>query len=273
MLSSYRRWTCQYGPQDRRQKVEPITPDMAPLPRIYNHKSKPIRSGRGQKGPRATDAKEGGSVKVGCQCRFYVKRYFFLPSIAEITYHCTQHVDKDGLIVHDKGNVQRGKLRYRKHISEEVREWVKKQFDELVPMESIKQKHQKLVLTARDDGTLTASRDCFLSIDDIRNICGVRAQALYKKHANDAESVRMWVRENPEMVFYHQDEGTKVQGAIKPDNVPFVIGLQTPFQLGMMLKYGHASIIAMDGTFSTNERKVRSSPYLLGYRLLPALVD
>ena len=130
-------------------------------------------------------------MKVGCQCRFYVKRYYFLPSIAEIGYFCKDHVDREGIIVHDKVNITRGRLRFRKCISEEVRDWVLRQYDELVPMESIKLKHQRLVLKGRDEGTLTPSRDCFLSMEDIRNICGVRAQELYKKHNNDAESVRM----------------------------------------------------------------------------------
>ena len=195
-------------------------------------------------------------MKVGCQCRFYVKRYYFLPSIAEIGYFCKDHVDREGIIVHDKVNITRGRLRFRKCISEEVRDWVLRQYDELVPMESIKLKHQRLVLKGRDEGTLTPSRDCFLSMEDIRNICGVRAQELYKKHHNDAESVRMWVRENREMVFYYQDPGTKIEGVLNSDNVPFVIGIQTPFQLRIMLNYGHDSIIAIDGTFAKNNKKV-----------------
>lgn len=184
-----------------------------------------------------------------------------LPSgYCEVGYFCTDHVDKDGNIVHDKSNVQRGKFRFRKHISEEVRDWVLRQFDESIPMEAIKQKHQKLVLKARDEGTLNPSRDCFLSMEDIRNICGVRSQSMYKKHDNDAESVRMWVRENRESVFYYQDPGTRVDGALTSENVPFVIGIQTPFQTRMMLKHGHDSIVAIDGTFATNNKKVCVAP-------------
>jgi hypothetical protein len=256
------RWRCQYGPEDNRDKIQAITPEMTPTPMKYNHRGKLITSGLGQKGPRATDAKEGGSMKVGCQCRFYVKRYYFLPDIAEIAYFCTEHVDTHGFIVHDKDNMQRGKLRFRKCMSEEVRLWVLKQFDEQVPMAVIKQKHQKLVLIARDEGTLTPSRDCFLSMEDIRNICGVRAQELYKKHDSDAESVRMWVRENRHMVFYYRDLGTQVDGVLNADNVPFVIGIQTPFQTQMVLKYGHDNILAIDATFATNNKKVLTSIHM-----------
>lgn len=256
------RWRCQYGPEDKREKYHDITSDMLHRSRGLNRKGKEIYSGRGQKGPRATDSKEGGSMRVGCQCRFYCKRYYFLPAMAEISYWCTDHVDKEGSIVHDKLNMQSGRLRFRKCISDEVRDWVLRQHDECVPPEAIKQKHQKLVLKGRDEGTLTPSRDCFLSMEDIRNICGVRAQQLYKKHDNDAESVRMWVRENSELVFYYQDPGTKVEGVLNSENVPFVIGIQTSFQQRMMLQYGHRSIIAIDGTFATNNKKVSSHSLL-----------
>ena len=63
-------------------------------------------------------------MKVDCQCIFYIKRYYFLPSIAEIGYFCKDHVDREGIIVHGKVNITRGRLRFRKCISEEVRDWV-----------------------------------------------------------------------------------------------------------------------------------------------------
>ena len=119
-------------------------------------------------------------MKVGCQCKFYINRYYFLSSITEIEYFCKDHVDREGVIVHDKVNITMGRLEFRKCISEEVRDWVLQQYDELVPMESIKLKHQRLVLRGRDEGTLTPSRDCFLSMEDIWDIYGVRAQELYK---------------------------------------------------------------------------------------------
>lgn len=229
------RWQCQYGPQDNRDKVVEITPEMAPKPKKYNWKGKQITSGLGQKGHRSTAAKEGGSMTVGCQCRFYVKRYYYLPAITKIGYFCKDHVDNLGIIVHDKDTPERGKLRFRNRISDEVRDWVLRQYDELVPMEAIKQKHQRLVLKGRDNNTLTCSRDCFLSMEDIRNICGIRSQELYKKHDNDAESVRMWVRESPQMMFYYQDPGTKVEGVLNSENAPFVIGIQTPFQMQIVV--------------------------------------
>jgi hypothetical protein len=99
-----------------------------------------------------------------------------------------------------------------------------------------------------DEGNLVKTKDCFLSEDDVRNVYGLLQKDLYMKDLNDAESVRMWVRENPDLVFYYQDPGGMVDGAITADNMPFVIGIQTNFQFRMMLQYGHQSAIAIDMT-------------------------
>jgi hypothetical protein len=112
------------------------------------------------------------------------------------------------------------------------------------------------IIKLRDEGKLVTSRECFLSEDDVRNVCGLLQKDLYMKHSNDAESVRMWVRENPNLVFYYQDPGVVVDGAIMADNMPFVIAIQTAFQFRTMLQYGHESAIAIDATFATNDTKV-----------------
>ena len=76
------------------------------------------------------------------------------------------------------------------------------------------------------------------------------------KDPNDAKSVHMWVCENSNLVFYYQDPGGMMDGAITADNMPFVIGIQTSFQFRMMLQYGHQSAIAIDATFATNDKKI-----------------
>jgi hypothetical protein len=59
------------------------------------------------------------------------------------------------------------------------------------------------IIKLRDEGKLVTSRECFLSEDDVRNVCSLLQKDLYMKHSNDAESIRMWVRENPDLVFYY----------------------------------------------------------------------
>jgi hypothetical protein len=160
------------------------------------------------------------------------------------------------VVVHDK-SIVRDKTRYTKHISEEIREFVRNLYLARVPIARIHYMHMVTIIRLHDEGNLVVSRDCFLSEDDIRNLCRLLQKDLYMKHSNNAESVWMWVQENPDLVFYYQDPGGLVDGAITVDNMPFVIGIQTAFQFMMMLQYGHKSAIAIDATFATNDKKVR----------------
>ncbi len=205
---------------------------------------------------RVTAAKEGGSVKRGCVCRFYVKRYFFLPDMAEITYNDTAHVNKDGILVHDKHSIVLARYRFSKHYTSEIRDFVLNLHHAGVPPARILALHIKTVLQQRANGTLQKSRDCFLSEVDIKNIVGKAHKDTFMKNSNDAESVRMWVRENTNIVFYFQETKGKVEGSLTGDNMPFVIGIQTEFQSNCLLQYGHASAVAIDATFGTNDKKV-----------------
>ena len=83
------------------------------------------------------------------------------------------------------------------------------------------------------------TRDLFISEQDIRNVVGRLAIETYKRDNNDAKSVRMWVQQNPFLVFYYKESGVYVRGAITRDNMPFTIGIQTSWQRDMMLKHGH----------------------------------
>lgn len=234
---------------------------MLPTRKRYYKKGKPIRSGKGCTGPRVTEAKEGGSIKRGCRCRFHVKKYYFLPHIGEITYNETEHVNSLGMVTHDKDNIGQ-KTRFRKHISNEIRDFVRNLYLAGVPVSQIHSLHCAAILKARDEGNLVPSRDCFLSEDDIRNMAGILQKDVYMKNPNDAESVRMWVKENPNLVFYYQETGQKVPGSLLADNMPFVDGIQTAYQYDQMLKHGHSNAVAIDATFGTNDKKVRCNPLL-----------
>lgn len=72
--------------------------------------------------------------------------------------------------------------------------------------------------------------------------CSLRS----KKNENDAKSVSLWHVEEKDNFFYYK---TLNSG----ENIPFIIGIQTPWMQEMMVRYSHNSIIAMDSTFSTNK--------------------
>lgn len=102
-LSSFSclRYECQFGPKDRSDIVLKVEPSINSKAWKYNLKVKAITSGEGQKGKRVTEVHERGSIKIGCTCRFYIKRYHFLPPIAEIVHPNSRHLNVEGLVVQD----------------------------------------------------------------------------------------------------------------------------------------------------------------------------
>ncbi|KAH9326548.1 hypothetical protein KI387_006726, partial [Taxus chinensis] len=114
------------------------------------------------------------------------------------------------------------------------------------------QKHCEMVhekLTLFDGQT---KHDDFLSSHDVQNIDTKIKAATYMYDRNDAQSVRVWQDQNPNICFEYQE----YEGNVEEDgHVPFIMGIQMPQQLEWMLKYGHNNILAMDATFGTNGMK------------------
>lgn len=109
-------------------------------------------------------------------------------------------------------------------------------------------------------GEQASSRDTFIMPNDVYNLCKKRTTQLWQKHTRDPLSVRMWKEENEESVFHYHEFGNinlneDAPSAIE-EEAPFCLGIQTPWQLDMMLRYGHKRQISMDATFGTNEPKV-----------------
>jgi hypothetical protein len=90
-------------------------------------------------------------------------------------------------------------------------------------MEKHRKNVQELVKT---NGNLT--RDTFLCEQDIRNITKKLAKKTYKKHENNVENVCMWAQENPNILFYYLENGSKVGGELSSRNISFTIEIQTP---------------------------------------------
>lgn len=70
----------------------------------------------------------------------------------------------------------------------------------------------------------------------------------------------MWKKESEDNVFhYHEFENIDLNEAAPPpdeEETPFFLTIQTPWQLKMIMEYGHKRQIAMDATYETNEPKV-----------------
>jgi D-alanyl-D-alanine dipeptidase len=104
-------------------------------------------------------------------------------------------------------------------------------------------------------------REFFLCEQDICNLVGKLAKETYKKYEDDAKSVRTWVIENREKVFFYQEYNVQVEGNLHDGNMPFTIGIQTKWQKEMILHHGHESGASIDVTFRTNDKNVAISLY------------
>jgi hypothetical protein len=64
----------------------------------------------------------------------------------------------------------------------------------------------------------------------------------------------MWILKNPNSIFFQHapmDLNSQTQ-----DDTPFTLGIQTPWQLEIMQKFGHGNAISFDTTFGINQSKV-----------------
>ncbi len=63
----------------------------------------------------------------------------------------------------------------------------------------------------------------------------------------------------------------EVGGELIGQNMPFIIGIQFPWQVEMMIQYGHQSGIAIDSTVGTNENKVNIHAISIMHEILIVL--
>jgi hypothetical protein len=91
---------------------------------------------------------------------------------------------------------------------------------------------------------------------DVRVLFGKLAQETYWLHKNDAKNVCMWVQQNTNSMFYYQKIGVDMGGGLTRQNMPFTLGIQTPWQKEMMIENGHQRGVTIDAAFGANEKKV-----------------
>jgi hypothetical protein len=77
-----------------------------------------------------------------------------------------------------------------------------------------------------------------------------------EKHPKDPINVRMWVMENPNLVFYYVQHALLDLNLLNQDDTPFTFGIQTPWQFEMMEKFGNHILVSFNATFGTNQNMV-----------------
>eukprot|EP01018_Ginkgo_biloba_P040165 Gb_09265 [translate_table: standard] len=216
-------WCC-YGPDDHRK----------------GGTSRPSR--RYRQGKKKSAGRP--HTKRGCMCHFIVKRLFAEPSVALIIYNQRKHVDKSGSPCHGPldSNAVGTLAMYAPYISEELRQRITYMLYAGFSVESIMQKHIKAV--ERRGGP--SNRDDFLSHKYVRKLERDIRRSTYELDSNDVSSVRMWVENHPNYVFFYQDSS---------DTEAFILGIQTEWQLQQMVRFGNNSLIAADSSFGIKKFK------------------
>ncbi|XP_037496949.1 uncharacterized protein LOC105628473 isoform X3 [Jatropha curcas] len=131
---------------------------------------------------------------------------------------------------------------YAPRISEELRQKVMSMLYVGISLDNIIQHHTDVV---QGHGG-PHNRDDFLTRNDVRNMERVVRNSSHKMHANDDCSVKLWVQRHQKHVFFFQENsGTN----------PFILGIQTDWQLQHMLRYGHNGSVASHSTFGLKKLK------------------
>ena len=224
LLSCNFRFWCAFGPDDFRVEA----------PEPHAKKRRVVK----------------GKHAMGCQCHFVISQLYLWPEVARINYIQYQHVDKDDIICHGKFyEGPQTRLMFAPWLSSQIKEWVYDLLHKGFTPHQVFQHHIQMVHRNAMSGTLETSRDLFLTMHDILNIsCKMENVSLHTDH-DDAISVHNWVTDNRPQTFYYQPKDDCKDQA-------FILGIQTHWQLEMLSKYGHNSLLAMDATFGTNKYKV-----------------
>jgi hypothetical protein len=235
---------------------KPLLPDLNVDPQVLKTDNVP-------KARRDSRKKWGDSIKRGCKASFTIKSLYHLPDVTEICVIHRRHKNESGLVVH--GDLKVGdRSDVDAHLSPEMRDKIQGWIRQKYTVAQIMDKHLEDLQERIQKGTLEVDRDIFLEEQDIQNLANGIYGETWRLHKNDAASVRMWTQRNPQDWFYYkQTTIEEVLGPLTGDNMPFTLGIQTPWQKEMMLKYGHGGGISMDATFGTNVKKVGILPCLM----------
>ncbi|KAG0478816.1 hypothetical protein HPP92_013535 [Vanilla planifolia] len=223
-ILEYILYWCSFGPDDHR-------------------KGGVVRPSRSYAAKRKTPAGRP-NTKRGCVCHFIVKRLIAEPSVALIIYNQDKHVDKKGLPCHGPQDKKAAGTyaMFAPCFSDELRLQIMSLLYVGVPVETIMQRHAEAV--EKQGGP--CNRDDLLDHRYVRRLERKIRRSTYKLDSDDAISIKTWVENHQDHVFFYEDFS---------DSDPFVLGIQTDWQLQQMIQFGNRSLMASDSRFGTNKFK------------------
>eukprot|EP01018_Ginkgo_biloba_P002211 Gb_19727 [translate_table: standard] len=224
----YTMYWCYYGPKDYRVEGNIL----------HDGNSRP-KSGDGSR-PRRKHAMRG------CLCHFIVKQLYTRSHLSLITYNNRYHVDVNNKLCHGlKDNTAGGtQAMFLSHLSNEIKKWVKSMLYLGVPRDVIFD-NQTLTVEVKVaiDGK-SSHRDDFLTSQDIYNL-EARIKASSYKLVNRMIVFEV-IQRHHDRVFFYQDMS---------NNQPFILGIQSTWQLEQMVKFRKNNLIATNSTFGINKLK------------------
>ncbi|KAI3693415.1 hypothetical protein L6452_33250 [Arctium lappa] len=223
-ILEYILYWCSFGPDDHR-------------------KGGVVRPSRSTYVPKKKSAGRP-NTKRGCTCHFIVKRLIAEPSVALVIYNQDKHVDKKGLPCHgpqDKKAVGTRAM-YAPFISEDLRLRVLSLLHVGIPVETIMQRHNESV--EKQGGP--SNRDDLLTHRYVRIQERNIRRSTCELDEDDDVSISLWVESHQSHVFFYEDFS---------DTDPFLLGIQTDWQLQQMIRFGNGRLLALDSRFGTNKLK------------------
>ncbi|XP_021772954.1 uncharacterized protein LOC110736925 [Chenopodium quinoa] len=174
----------------------------------------------------------------GCTCHFAVKRLYACPTLALIIYNERRHVNKSGFPCHgalDRDAIGPGAKKVP-YIGTEIQQQTMSMIYLGIPEENVVQKHLEGIQRYCDADAKLGR----IASQYVQKLGMVIKRSTHELDLNDQASVRLWVERNKKSVFFYQDSS---------EVDPFILGIQTEWQLQQMIRFGHHSIIAADSTF------------------------
>ncbi|KAK9162080.1 hypothetical protein Syun_002982 [Stephania yunnanensis] len=217
-------YRCAFGPDDRREGGS-------------------VRPSRSTYVPKKKSAGRP-SIKRGCQCYFFVKRLVAKPMGALIIYKQDKHVDERGLPCHGPQDAQAVGTRamYAPYISDDVRLLLFSLLHIGFSVETIMHIRNKPV----------EGQDGLFNCGDLLTHRYVRRQersirrAKYYLDEDEMVSIEMWAERHESDIFIYEEFS---------DSEPFVLGIQTEWQLQQMIRFGNQSLLASDSRLGAGKLK------------------
>ncbi|CAH9083153.1 unnamed protein product [Cuscuta epithymum] len=180
----------------------------------------------------------------GCTCHFVVKRLYACPSLALLIFNNRRHVNKSGFVCHgplDRDAIGPGAKKIP-YICNEIQQQTMSMIYLGIPEENVLEKHIEGIQRYCDSDAKVNN----LASQYVQKLGMIIKRSSHELDLDDQASIRMWVERNKKSVFFYQDSSEKD---------PFILGIQTEWQLQQMIRFGHRSIIAADSAFGIKKLK------------------